>query len=211
MKKRMDKKGEINWTVLVGGLIAVAVGLMAIWFFYDWISSARDIPGSLPTSLTVAAQACKLSVQQDNIVSYCFDFKEAKLAGKNQFINCEYIKSKYAEVDFDELTCDSDAAAKKYCEQLKTNEGTKYKGDDLVNGRPCFKAEAGKLEHWNINPPKTEPINYGIDVPADETETLPSKVDLIAECEGDLKTEPCLETAKFKKKASDGKEYYCCV
>ena len=104
----------------------------------------------MPGDLEVAAQSCELSAKQEFTTSYCNEFKELKISGKKQYVNCKFLEG-YAE--FEKLEgCDSDKVnnlAKQLCETLK-DEG-------LVNGKLCYingKGDdewGGSSEHLFLN------------------------------------------------------------
>ncbi len=138
----MNKRGQEGTGL--GTLFAIVLGAIAVilvgYLMYNYFGKVNEVPGALPSALTVAAQACKLSADNNDRTGYCSDFKEAKIAGVTNYMNCDYIKTAY-DTEFEQTTveCSSDQGTN-YCDDL--NDNPSYDGKAVVNGVACEKAEA---------------------------------------------------------------------
>ena len=137
MNKRGQTEVSLGTLLLlilgIGGLILVGFGFYKYW---DKITQPSE---QAPEAL-VAVKSCEFSVSIDDKGGYCADFKEVEVAGKKQFVNCDYLIQLGNTIQGSEkISCDATSDyAKMYCESLKTSQGTNYDGTDLVNGQTCL-------------------------------------------------------------------------
>ncbi len=112
-------------------LVVVAVGFIKGWdFIFGKI-------GILPGDLEVAAKACDVSGSNNLKTSYCNEFKEVKIAGKKQFVNCDYLEqyATFTHLLPEDSCSDTANTVRNLAEQLCDNENLKE--DDKVNGETC--------------------------------------------------------------------------
>lgn len=136
----MNKSGQgLSITTLIlivlGVVVLVVVILGFTIGFENIIGKFRLVP-----ELEPVAQLCQTSVQQGFETSYCKDFKEVKIGGKTQYVNCDY--SGLAFEGKGGITCDvapKDTEEVAYCKRVRTSQGDKFKDDILVNGKECGK------------------------------------------------------------------------
>jgi hypothetical protein len=141
-KKRMNKKGQELWQLLVLllGIAVVAIVIIGAIFGFDKIFGLfRPVGGELE----LVAQQCKLAAENNLVTSYCIEFKEVKIAGETQYVNCQdsriVLEDAGLKSQMDSKCSNGEQSAKSYCEQLKASLGGKYDEEVLVNNRPCGK------------------------------------------------------------------------
>ncbi len=135
MIRKRDKKGQgLSSETIILLLIAVVVLVIVILGFtkgWGWVFGGF---GLLPGDLEKSAQACDLAGQNNLKTTYCNEFKEVKISGKNQFVNCEYLaKSGYAS--FTTLT-ESCGSITKLAQDTCTNQRLDDQ-KDMINGETC--------------------------------------------------------------------------
>ena len=75
--------------LIVLGIVVLVVVILGFTKGWNFVFGKIDIlPGQ---SLQTAVKSCEISAQQELTVDYCNEFKEVKLAGKKQWITCDYI------------------------------------------------------------------------------------------------------------------------
>lgn len=135
MKSILDKKKAQGFSIttlaiLVLAVIVVVVVVLGFTKGWGYIFGKTDV---LPTNLEAAAQSCSIASSSNLKTTYCYEFKEVEIAGKDQYMNCEKIIA-YAEFDPIEDPCDPDQVsdlAKELCVNQDLDD------DDLVNEVTC--------------------------------------------------------------------------
>ena len=128
----VNKKGqEMSVTTLI--LIIIGIVLLVVLilgFTMGWqnLWNKINILGGTSNIETVI-QACNLAATSDSTYSYCSEFKQIKVSGKTEYLNCE--DSRVTGLT-KTLTCSSDVAPK-FCEGLTLKAGDIVK----VNGKTC--------------------------------------------------------------------------
>ena len=135
MRKVVNKKGQgLSTTTLVllilAGLVLVVV---VIGFTTGW-GYIFDKIGLLPGDLEAAAQSCGFSATSGLKTSYCNEFKEIRISGKKQYVNCQYLEGIATFDTLPEGTC-ANTTVNKLAKDLCVNK--KLKDDDLVNNKDC--------------------------------------------------------------------------
>jgi hypothetical protein len=144
MKKVMGKKAQLNINMLVLlflGIIIAAIVVFGVFGGFDAIFGKVDV---LPGELEAAAQSCGISASQGLKTSYCDEFKNVKISGKDQYANCKYLES-YSEFEKLGEECDTEKVellAMELCETLNNNK--------LVNGKICYVDGEGDDE-WGVS------------------------------------------------------------
>ncbi len=144
MKKRMDKKGQLDkWFIPL--IVMVVAAVIIILFFSGAFGTIGEIFEKF-SSVEIAAQACGsyASPEVNLKTSYCDLFQKVEISGTKQYANCEYLEN-YAEFEKLGEECDSikvDRLAKEQCQTLKD--------EVLVNGRPCYVDGQGEDE-WGLS------------------------------------------------------------
>ncbi len=162
MKKRVflrisAKKAQRE--VSIGTLLLLLLGIgglaLVILGFYNYWGKFSKIPGQLPGDLEVVAQSCEISAKSGLKTSYCIEFKEIKLGGKKQYVNCPYLLKIGADIPSSgNIQCDKapddtnykavkgfegDYDADRYCKRLRADSD--YEGKTIINGIICPKGE----------------------------------------------------------------------
>jgi hypothetical protein len=125
----MNKRGQ---DLSIGTLILIILGIavlviLIIGFTSGWdflISKFSIAPGQ---ALESVAQSCLISGNNNLALDFC-SFKEVKIDGKNQWLNCEDPRIEAANGN------DYDNAKKPVCSAL-TGEGLKYTPNTFCEGR----------------------------------------------------------------------------
>jgi len=142
MKKRMDKKGQLDkWFIPL--IVMVIAAILVILFFSGAFGTFGEVFEKF-SSVEIAAQACGGYASAELKTSYCNLFQKVEISGTKQYTTCEYLES-YAEFERLSEECDAEKVellAIELCETLK-DEG-------LVNGRPCYVDGEGEDE-WGIS------------------------------------------------------------
>jgi hypothetical protein len=135
----MNKRGQ---DLSIGTLILIVLGIvvlviLVIGFTTGWdflISKFSIAPGQ---TLETVAQSCKFSGEQKLSLDYCA-FKEVKIDGKNQYINCEDGRIEAANAGLDNppvcKDLDSGYTVDEFCATKKP--------EVIVNNKAC--EELGK-------------------------------------------------------------------
>ncbi|MBI5804363.1 hypothetical protein HY450_03905 [Candidatus Pacearchaeota archaeon] len=142
MKKRMNKKAQ---DLSIGTLILIVLGiivlvLLILGFSLGWSNLWEKINifgGS--SSISDIVTACNLAVTANSKFSYCQDFKEIKLDGETQYLNCQDSRvqpnlDSSVNCDVEGLT-DAKDIAEWQC--LKLQQQNKLKANTKVNGFTC--------------------------------------------------------------------------
>ncbi|MEK6945664.1 MAG: hypothetical protein AABW63_02635 [Nanoarchaeota archaeon] len=131
---KRDKKGQgLSSETIILLLIAVVVLVIVILGFtkgWGWVFGGF---GLLPGDLEKSAQACDLAGQNNLKTTYCNEFKEVKISGKTQFLNCEEL-TKYATFTTLSEACDG-TQVKNLAKQLCVNQ--RLDNSTEVNGISC--------------------------------------------------------------------------
>ena len=85
--KRAQQLSTTAMVLLVLGVIILVVIAVAVANFYGFIGEKTEV---LPGDLEAIAQSCEISASQNLVTSYCNEFKEVKIGGQTQFVNCDY-------------------------------------------------------------------------------------------------------------------------
>ena len=134
MQKKSKRAQELSTTALILIVIGVIILVFVVLgFSIGWNNLFEKIGifaggGSSIESITLA---CKNAVGLNSIYSFCQDFKQIKVNGKTQYLNCQDDR-----ITLDETidTCVGDPAKNKCIELIK--DGT-AKADTLVNNKLC--------------------------------------------------------------------------
>ncbi|MAE49290.1 hypothetical protein CMI48_00530 [Candidatus Pacearchaeota archaeon] len=139
------KRGQMPFEYMVGLVIIVIVGAIIIigstqgfGFIFD---KFKVLPGQ---NLEAVVQSCNLAIKNGLVASACVEFKEVKLDGSKQYVNCEF--GKIAGLLDKAPTCPSgtttDARETDKCNGLYASGGKSIQskicdGSILVNGKGC--------------------------------------------------------------------------
>src|SRR3989338_4737790 len=139
MKKRSVIENKKAQDLTIGTLVLVVLGVVVLVLLiigftvgFDFIiDKFRIAPGQ---NLEAIAQSCKFSAEGSLKIDYC-SFKEVRIEGKKQYINCQDNRVQTAikdEIDINTDTfCDNFDDARDYC--VKNNLDL----DETVNGVTC--------------------------------------------------------------------------
>ena len=134
MRKRGNKLGQgLSTSTLVLLILAAIVLIVVVLGFTQGWGYIFDKIGLLPGDLEAAAKSCETSAQYGLKTSYCNEFKKVRVAGKKQWVNCDYLE-KYAEFEKLQENC-NETTVKNLALQLCNNE--KLKDDEKVNDWTC--------------------------------------------------------------------------
>ena len=186
----MNKKGdETPWGIIISFGVLIIAAIFIIYWFYSSGTTIFDKTKILDADLILAAKTCEYSASQGDKTSYCVAPMKMKVAGKEGYFNCPYIKNTLnADIpSAGSITCANgyDTAEiwrSYYCGLLK-NAGTDT-SKVWVNGDKC-----------------------GVVLTKEKLQALCGTTPLI------LETESCAgsSTKKWTQQDDDGKKYSCCV
>jgi len=139
MRKRLGKRAQAQMpgaTVVGLGVGIIVLITLAIGFTMGF-DTIFGFLYSAPGALEQVAQSCGISGANGLATSYCNEFKEVKIAGKDQWVNCNYLATeKFASFDTLEDGCPVDLPLITLANDTCFNE--KLSQDkDLVNGELC--------------------------------------------------------------------------
>ena len=129
VKSKRSQEMSIS-TIVILALAVIVLVVVVLGFSKGWnyIFDKIDV---LPSGLEAAAQSCGVSASSKLKTSYCNEFKEVRIAGLKQYMNCEVLKG-YAEFEpLGEACGDKDILAGELC----ANE--KLKNSTFVNKKTC--------------------------------------------------------------------------
>ncbi|MDP1728713.1 MAG: hypothetical protein Q8L27_00735 [archaeon] len=140
LKKIESKKAQefsiTTLVVLVLAVIVLVIVILGFWKGWDYIFGKV---GLLPGNLEAVAQSCSGSGQAGLVTSYCYEFKSVTVNGVKQYMNCETLRSGYAEVTELEGGCTDITkiadAENALCVSLKK--------EVKINERDCKKSDSG--------------------------------------------------------------------
>jgi hypothetical protein len=154
----MNKRGQLggedtNMLKILGSIFLVVVVVWAIAYAVNNSGSKANAGiAQLPDDVAAISVACKLAVESGKSFldgAYCTQAREVSykgflgiFGGNKAWVNCEYAKTNnwftldVAKPGVKVPTCDPDWA-RKYCEELMTRQGDKYKDTVVVNGQTC--------------------------------------------------------------------------
>ncbi|MEK6917540.1 MAG: hypothetical protein AABW51_01190 [Nanoarchaeota archaeon] len=135
MIRKRDKRGQgLSSETIIILVIAVIVLVIVVLGFtrgWDWVFGGF---AKLPGDLEKTGQACGFAGENNLKTTYCNEFKEVKIAGKNQRVNCEYLaKNNYAT--FTTLT-EACGSITKLAQDTCVNERLDDQ-KDMINGETC--------------------------------------------------------------------------
>ena len=137
------KRGQEGMSIgtlllIILGVVVLVILILGFTMGFEYIF---DKIGLLPgQSLETVAQSCAISVQGDLMVDFC-SFKEVKVDGKKQYVNCNddrlepSIVARLVDTDKEIPTGQCVDAEKAFCEGKKA-DGKKM-ADLTVNGKTC--------------------------------------------------------------------------
>tara|TARA_Y100000034_G_C6750237_1_gene333414 strand:- start:11 stop:661 length:651 start_codon:yes stop_codon:yes gene_type:complete len=147
MNKRglLSKKGATG--VSIGFLIMILFAVVFVVLAILWISGFFDTIGGattgLPGDLEFVSQGCITSANAGLRTSFCKEYKEVELLGRDQWINCQYddlqdaIDEAAKEEGFKVPDCGGEGENNlDFCFDLLKSEN--LKDGTLVNGEDCF-------------------------------------------------------------------------
>jgi hypothetical protein len=130
------KKAQVSTTTIIFLIIGVFVLAMVILGFTQGWNVIFDKVGLLPDQLEGSAQTCKIYSESEQLkLSYC-TFKEIRVDGKKQWLNCDGVYEKASQIlaspGFEKRTglC-ATGSEKRFCEDNKLDL------DDLINAKNC--------------------------------------------------------------------------
>lgn len=139
-----NKKGQ---DLSIGTLILIVLGvivlvLLILGFSLGWSNLWEKINifgGS--NSIGDVATACSLAVSSQNTYDFCQNFRQVKVDGKSQYVNCQDTRIA-TSISSGSLGCsaeygDARTSAIRYCETLRTSQGTRFDDQTVVNGFTC--------------------------------------------------------------------------
>lgn len=162
MEKRMNKKAQ---DLSVGTLILIVLGiivlvLLILGFSLGWGNLWEKVNifqgGS---SMESVVSACNLAASSNQLSTFCDDFKQVKVNGEKQFINCQYTGLRLDKT----LSCPTTEAdlIKAQCMMLtKTNavdQKTKVNGQTCWAQYTCDQLSGTLIDKASTCPPASEP------------------------------------------------------
>ncbi len=134
-----NKKGDISWAVVIGGVIAILVLVFVYLFVSGFFEKIQGPIDTLPSNLALKASACKEYASLEQTIAYC-EFTEVALpeASKNSWVNCEYDNANFRSQVGGTLPCIVSAAG--FCE---SKVGDPKFDETYVNGKLCTSLTAG--------------------------------------------------------------------
>lgn len=139
VNRRLSKKAQgLSTTTLVLLILAGIVLVVVVLGFTKGWGYVFDKIGLLPGDLEAAAQSCGVSASSSLKTSYCNEFKEVIIAGKKQYVNCQYLEGLATFEKLPANTCKKiteEGVVRNLAIQLCGNKNLKK--DDLVNNQRC--------------------------------------------------------------------------
>ena len=140
--KVVSRRGAIGLPFLLTMVLGVVVLILAILFFSGFFDDVENVTSGLPQELEFVAQGCIASANAGLRTSYCKEYKDVELLGRDQWINCQYddledaIKEASNNDGFRIPNCgDKKENNLDFCIDLLKSE--KFKDGILVNGEDC--------------------------------------------------------------------------
>lgn len=153
IKRGFGKKGQEGVSLgtlllLILGIVVVVVLIIGFTQGFDFIfGKFRLLPGQ---SLQTVVESCNVAAELKLSADYCSEFKQIKVDGKNEYVNCQdsRIKQNMKQELVSEIECQNDVnnlspEASQCVKLIEAVKGEKGKKDCSkivrVNGKVCDK------------------------------------------------------------------------
>ena len=140
-----NKRGQ---DLSIGTLILIVLGivvlvLLILGFSLGW-SNLWEKVGIFQGGSGVESviQSCKIAASTDALFTYCSDFKQIKVDGKTEYLNCQDGKVVLGGLD-KELTCTKTTAELIAIQCGELSEADQKNSNVLVNSKPCVAESDG--------------------------------------------------------------------
>jgi hypothetical protein len=139
----MEKEGQgLSISTLILIVLGVVVLVVIVIGFISGTDFLFEKFGLLPgQSLETVAQSCNIAATANLRVDYCQEFKEVKIDGKKQYVNCEFDDLRGSIGDT--LDCGGRDYVREKCSSLLKGDTRLDPNAIIVNGLSC--------ESWGVN------------------------------------------------------------